>query len=262
MSTTVLSTIDSRGVATLTLNRPDKHNAFNGELIAELYDLLLQLEGYEAVRLIVLTGAGKSFSAGADLAHMQRMATAGPEENLQDTRAVARCLRKLAEFGKPVIARVNGNAFGGGVGLIACADIAIASDQAKFSLSEVKLGLAAAIISPYVIAAVGTRQAKRLLLTAASLTAQEAAQLGLLHGCVSAKELDQAVENQIELLLQGGPLAQQASKKLLAEISTLDKNRDFTEAHTAALLANLRMSPEGREGLSAFLEKRKPHWIK
>lgn len=261
MSSTVLTHVDARGIATITLNRPEKHNAFNAELIAALHAALEQLEQNDAARVAILTGAGPSFCAGGDLEHMQRMAAASEAENFEDALNVARCLRQLDEFPKPLIARVNGNAFGGGVGLIACADIAIASNQAKFSLSEVRLGLAAATISPYVIAAIGARQMRRLVLTAASVTAEEAARIGLLHECIDPSQLDQRVEAQLGLLLQGGPQAQQASKKLIREISASNsKDRDFIAAHTAKLLAQLRTSKEGREGLEAFLQKRKPDW--
>lgn len=261
MSSTVLTTIDPRGVATVMLNRPDKHNAFNAELIATLHEALEQLESNQSVRAMVLTGAGKSFCAGGDLEHMKQMGAASEADNFSDALAVARCLRKLDEFSKPVIGRINGNAFGGGVGLIACVDIAVATAQAKFSLSEVRLGLAAATISPYVMAAIGTRQIRRLLLTAASIDATEAQHINLIHQLVDAQQLDQAVEQQIELILQGSPAAQQASKKLLREISAFSPaDRDLIAARTAKLLAQLRTSEEGREGLQAFLEKRKPDW--
>lgn len=261
MSSTVFTDIDPRGIATLTLNRPDKHNAFNAELIGSLHEALVRLEHDPAVRIAVLTGAGTSFCAGGDLEHMRQMAISGEMENFGDALSVTRCLRKLDEFAKPLIARVNGNAFGGGIGLIACADIAVGASHAKFSLSEVKLGLAAATISPYVVAAIGARHARRLVLTAASFDAEEAVRLSLLHQHVDAAQLDEAVERQIKLLLQGGPNAQQASKKLFREMAAPNsEDRDLIAAHTAKLLAELRTSEEGREGLQAFLEKRKPDW--
>lgn len=263
MPSTILLTIDPRGVATVMLNRPERHNAFNAELINALHGTLTQLQNDQRVRIVVLTGVGASFSAGADLEHMQRMGRAGEAENYHDALAVAHCLRRLDEFGKPIIARVNGHAFGGGIGLIACADIAIAGSQARFSLSEVKFGLVAATISPYVIAAIGQRQARRLLLTAAGFDAGQALQLGLIHRHIDAQQLDQAVEQEIELLLQGGPVAQQASKKLVRELAgDTSEQRDLLMARTARLLAQLRTSDEGREGLRAFLEKRKPDWAR
>ena len=261
MPSSVLLTLDPRGIATVMLNRPDKHNAFDADLIGNLHDTFAQLEDDNTVRAVVLTGAGKSFCAGADLEHMQRMSAATESENFSDAMVVARCMRKLDEFSKPVVARINGNAFGGGIGLIACADIAIASSAAKFTLSEVRLGLAAAVISPYVLAALGPRSARRLLLTAATFDCDEALQLGLIHQHVDGEQLDQAVDQQVALLLQGGPAAQQASKKLLREASSLtSEDRDMIAARTAKVLARLRKSTEGREGLQAFLQKRKPDW--
>lgn len=261
MSTTVLLAIDPRGIATVMLNRPERHNAFNAELIATLHDTLLQLGNDANIRIVVLTGAGASFSAGGDLQHMLQIGKASDTENFSDALAVARCLRTLDELPKPVITRVNGDAFGGGVGLVACADIAIASTQAKFRLPEVRLGLAAAAISPYIVPAIGPRQARRLVLTAASFTASQAMQFGLIHQHVDAQQLDQAIEREIELLLQGGPLAQQVSKKLIREVSiNAPDQRDLSTARTARALAQLRSSDEGREGLNAFLEKRKPNW--
>jgi len=261
MSSTVLITVDPRGIATVMLNRPEKHNAFNAELVSTLHDTLQQLDNDQSVRAVVLTGAGKSFCAGADLEHMKQMGAAPEADNFSDAMALARCLRTLDELGKPVIARINGNAFAGGVGLVCCADVAIATSQAKFSLPEVRIGLIAATISPYVVAAIGTRQARRLLITAASIDAAEARRINLIHDIVDAQQLDQGVEQQIELVLQGGLQAQQASKKLLREIAGLSsEERDLAAARTAKLLARIRTSDEAREGLQAFLQKRKPDW--
>ena len=261
LQTTVLRTTDPRGVTTIMLNRPDKHNALNIELITALHSTLLEVEQDSSVRIVVLTGAGNSFCAGADLTHMQRMSTAPDSENFSDALALARCLRKLNELNKPVIARVNGNAFGGGLGLIACCDIAIASNQAKFCFSEVKLGLAAATIAPYVITALGARLTCRLLLTAANFNAAQAQATGLLHDITDAQQLDVRIEAELNLLLQGGPIAQQACKELIREVLGLtSEERDLQMARTARLLARLRTGPEAREGLQAFLEKRKPDW--
>lgn len=261
MSSTILVTIDPRGVATVMLNRPDKHNAFNGELIASLHDTLIQLENNTGVRVVVITGAGQSFCAGGDLDHMQRMSTAGEDDNFKDAIAIARCLRKLEELNKPVLARINGNAFGGGVGLICCADIAIASTQARFALSEVRLGIAPAVIAPFVLAAVGQRQMRRMMLTAAAITAEQAVDIGLIHRHIDAQHLDNAVEQEIELLLQGAPGAQQTGKRLIRELSGFStEQRDTLAARNAKVLAQLRAGTEGREGLLAFVEKRKPDW--
>lgn len=261
MPATILLTIDPRGVATLMLNRPEKHNTFNAELIASLHDALTQLEADSRVRVVVITGAGVSFCAGADLEHMQRVSSAGDEENFKDALSIARCMRKLEELNKPVLARVNGPAFGGGVGLICCADIAIASSDARFCMSEVRLGIAPAVIAPFVIAAIGQRQARRLMLTATSLTAEQAQNIGLIHRHIDAQQLDRAIEQEIELLLQGAPLAQQAGKRLFREIAgSTGEQRDTLAARSARLLAQLRTSGEGRAGLQAFVEKRKPEW--
>jgi len=261
MPTSVILTLDPRGVATVMLNRPDKHNALDPNMFNGLHDTFLQLADDNSVRIVVLTGAGKSFCAGADLAHMQRLRDANESENFSDAMAVARCMRTIDEFSKPVIARINGNAFGGGVGLVACCDIAIAVSRAKYCLSEVRLGLAAAVISPYLLAAIGQRHARRLLLTAKTFDAAEAAKIGLIHEYVDEQELDKAVDQQLDLLLQGGTEAQQASKRLLRDVSYLTpEDRDLIAARTAKTLARLRKSDEGREGIDAFLQKRKPSW--
>ncbi len=261
MPSSVIVTLDPRGVATVMLNRPDKHNALDLQIFDGLHDAFAQLAENNTVRAVVLTGAGKSFCAGADITHMQHMSEASETDNFNDAMVVARCMRTINEFSKPVIARINGNAFGGGVGLIACVDIAIATSSAKFTLSEVKLGLAAAVISPYILSAIGQRQARRLMLTAATFGSEEAKQLGLIHQHINDQELDQAIDQQLSLLLEGGPAAQQASKRLLHEISNLNsEDRDMITARTAKTLARLRKSPEGREGVQAFLQKRKPNW--
>lgn len=261
MSDIVAIHVDHRGVATLTLNRPDKRNAFDAETIGALHEGIDRVEQDDDVRVVVLTGAGTSFCAGADIDHMQRMGAASERENFEDALALARCLHKLDACDKPVIARVNGHAFGGGVGLIACADIAIACGTSKFALSEVRLGLVAAAISPYVVAAIGTRQMRRLALTGEIFDAEQALRLQLIHQHASAGQLDAEIERQIALLLQGGPIAQQASKRMIRDVAGhTPKQRDFLATHTAKLLARLRRSEEADEGLQAFLQKRKPNW--
>lgn len=255
----ITSEIDARGVATLTLNRPDKHNALDGATMRELHAALVAIEGNPQVRLVVLTGAGASFCAGADIAHMRSMMGATEQQNVDDALLLVRCLRTLDELDRPVIARVNGNVFGGGVGLVACADIAIGSDVAKFALTEVRLGIVPAAISPYVIAAIGGRHARRLFLTAAPFDAHEARDIGLLHFTTTAEQLDATVATQVDLLLRGGPEALRAAKKLVGRVSQFAE-RDALGEETARLLARLRVSAEGREGLSAFLERRKPAW--
>lgn len=258
--TLIALTTSPNGVATLTLNRPDKHNALDGQMLRQLHDALVEIENDEKVRAVVLTGAGASFCAGADIAHMRSMLGATEQQNVDDAMLLARCLRALDELPQPVIARINGNVFGGGVGLVACADIAVAVTTAKFALTEVRLGIVPAAISPYVVAAVGPRQARRLFLTAVPFEATEAQTLNLVHFTASAEELDAAVQQQVELVLRGGPAALRAAKALVRNVSPAT-DRDDLAGETARLLARLRVSPEGKEGLSAFLERRKPGWV-
>jgi methylglutaconyl-CoA hydratase len=255
----ITTNVDQRGVATLTLNRPDKHNALDGATMGELHAALIAVESNAAVRVVVLTGAGASFCAGADIAHMRSMMGASEQQNVEDALLLARCLRTLDELDRPVIARVNGNVFGGGVGLVACADIAIGASGAKFALTEVRLGIVPAAISPYVVAAIGPRQARRLFLTAAPFDASEAQALGLLHFTAGPETLDAKIAEQVDLILRGGPEALRAAKKLVRGVTHFT-DREAVGEETARLLARLRVSPEGREGLSAFLERRKPGW--
>ncbi len=253
--------IDSRGIATLTLNRPQKHNALDGETLQQFHDALVEIGNDSDVRAVVLTGAGASFCAGADIAHMRSMLGASELQNVDDALLLARCLRALDELPQPVIARVNGNVFGGGLGLVACADIAIAVTDARFALTEVRLGIVPAAISPYIIDAIGPRQARRLFLTAAPFDASEAQSLDLVHFTTPPEQLDAAVEEQIDLLLRGGPGALRAAKKLVRTV-VQSSDRDALSEQSARLLAQLRVSDEGREGLSAFLERRNPGWMK
>lgn len=254
-------TTDDRGVATLTLNRPEKHNALDGQMLRELHDALLRVDADTQIRAVILTGAGASFCAGADIAYMRSMMNASEQENVDDALLLANCLRSLDELSKPVIARVNGNAFGGGVGLVACADIVVALASAKFALTEVRLGLVPATISPYVIRAIGPRQARRLFLTAAAFDATEAQTLQLIHLVAPEDDLDAQVETQLDYVLRGGPAALKAAKKLVRDVLS-HAGRDQLARETASLLASLRVSAEGKEGLSAFLERRPPNWRK
>lgn len=246
-------------VARLRMNRPELHNAFDAMLIAALTGALEGLAGDDEIRVVVLEGDGPSFSAGADLNWMRGMASASEAENREDALALARLMRTLDELPKPTIARVHGAAFGGGVGLVACCDIAIATPEAKFGLTESKLGLLPAVISPYVIAAIGARQARRWFATGELFDAATALQIGLLHGVVPTGELDAAVERQIALLLKAGPQASAQAKALVRRVAG-QSDRDRLDADNASLIAHLRVSPEGQEGLSAFLEKRKARW--
>lgn len=250
-------------VARVALDRPQVHNAFDDALVAELTEALGKLDRDPAVRCIVLTGNGSTFSAGADLNWMRGMARASEAENRNDSERLAALMRTLNTLAKPTLARVNGSAYGGGVGLVACCDIAIATDTAKFGLTEVKLGLVPAVISPYVVAAIGARQARRLFVTGEIFDAAYAQRIGLVHEAVAASALDETVDRVLHWLAKGGPLAQREAKHLALELGgALERNSGQTDMKNAALIARLRVSPEGQEGLTAFLDKRPPNWAK
>jgi methylglutaconyl-CoA hydratase len=251
------------GIAHLTLDRPHVHNAFDDALIEELTAALRQLDADSAIRAVVLGGSGSTFSAGADLHWMRAMASAGEAENHADALRLATLMRTLDELGKPTLARVHGPAYGGGVGLIACCDIAIGVPEAKFALSEVKLGLVPAVISPYVVAAIGVRQARRLFLSGEIFDAAEAQRIGLLHTVVPGTALDDALARQLHWLRKGGPRAQAEAKALLRRRSAGNGAHDpeAVDHDNAARIARLRVSPEGREGMQAFLDKRPPRWV-
>lgn len=260
MTASVLSS-DHAGVRTLAMHRPEVHNAFDDALIAELTAAVEAAGRDSAVRAIVLTGSGASFSAGADLNWMRGMAKASEQENRDDSLRLARLMRSLQFCPKPTLARVNGAAYGGGVGLVACCDIAIGVDGAKFGLTEVKLGLAPAVISPYVVAAIGLRQARKLFLTGEVFDAAEAQRSGLLHQVVASAALDDTVAFALKLLAKAGPGAQREAKQLAFRMGGLDEAAAERADHdNAALIARLRVSPEGQEGLTAFLDKRAPAW--
>ncbi|MDH3762311.1 MAG: enoyl-CoA hydratase/isomerase family protein [Gammaproteobacteria bacterium] len=253
--------IDKRGVGSIILDRPEQHNAFDDALIGELIEIIDRLAGDDSVRIVVLRAEGKSFSAGADLNWMRRMADYDQDQNLADALQLAELMRCLNALPKPVIARVQGAAFGGGVGLVACCDIALASDRALFSLSEVKLGLIPAVISPYVVRAIGERAARRYMLSAERFDAREAGLLGLVHEVVEHEALDSSLESMLETLLDCGPGAQAAAKDLILDVAAKTIDRALIE-NTARRIATVRASDEGREGLNAFLEKRRPDWVK
>lgn len=261
---TVSVALTVRGaIADVRLNRPGVHNAFDDTLIAELTATLQTVDADPAIRAVVLSGEGASFSAGADLNWMRSMAQASEADNRADSLKLAALMRTLNYLSKPTIARVNGAAYGGGVGLVACCDIAIGVDTAKFSLSEVKLGLVPAVISPYVIAAIGARQARRLFITGEVFEANEARRIGLLHEAVPAAELDAAVDRSLHWLGKGGPLAQAEAKRLaLAMAGMTDGDQRTLDERNAALIARLRVSEEGQHGLGAFLDKRAPDWAR
>lgn len=260
MSETILSEIDN-GIGIITLNRPERHNAFDDVLIQELSAALADMNGNPAVRVVVLSSTGKSFCAGADLNWMKRAAGYGPEESRRDAAGLAGLLRTLNEMRKPTIARVQGPAYGGGVGLVAACDIAIAAFDAQFALTEVKLGIIPAVISPYVITAIGERKARRYMLTAERFSAAEAYRIGLVHEIVPGQEeLDEAVGEIVDALLDNSPAAIGACKDLIKAVAGRPVT-DEVVADTAARIARARASEDGREGMAAFLEKRKPRWV-
>jgi methylglutaconyl-CoA hydratase len=256
----ILTEIDA-GVGIITLNRPERHNAFDDALIGELSAAIDLMAAEPAVRVLVISSTGKSFCAGADLNWMKSAAGYSTEENLRDSRALADMLRRLAQCPKPTIARVQGPAYGGGVGVVACCDVAIGTFDVQFSLTEVKLGIIPAVISPHVIAAIGERYARRYMLTAERFSAAEAYRIGLLHEIVvDDAALDEAVGEIVNALLKNGPRALAECKALISAVAWKPLTPEVVE-DTALRITRMRASPEGREGMSAFLEKRKPNWI-
>jgi methylglutaconyl-CoA hydratase len=248
------------GVATVTLNRPDVRNAFNDEVIAELAGVFAQLGERVEVRCIVLAGNGPAFCAGADLNWMKRMASYTHEQNVDDARSLATMLRVLYKCPKPTIARVQGDVYAGGMGLVAACDIAVSVDTANYCLSEVKLGLIPATISPYVIRAMGARAAHRYFLTAERFSAAEAHRIGFVHEVVKAGELDAKVSELAQALVNAGPAAAKACKELVHDVADREIDHVLVEK-TVKGIADIRVSDEGREGIQSFLGKRKPSWI-
>lgn len=247
-------------VATIWMNRPDLHNAFDETLIAELTAACIALEDDKDVRVVILAGRGKSFSAGADLNWMKRAANNGLDDNLNDARALAGMLRSIAEMSKPTIARVQGAALGGGMGLAAACDIAVASSKAVFATSEVKFGIIPSAISPYVLRAIGARQAYRYFQSAERIDAGRARDIGLVHETVEPEQLDAKVKEIVDVLIQGGPLSQAAAKDLIRAVDGRPINDNLVE-DTAHRIAHLRTTAEACEGIGAFLDKRQPNWI-
>jgi len=256
----VITEIDSDGIARVTLNNPSKHNAFDDQIITQLTEAFNAVAANSTVRVMVLASEGKSFSAGADLDWMKRMANYSYAENLQDARALAQMLQTLKTMPQPTIARIQGAVFGGAVGLVSCCDIAVAATDATFSLSEVKIGLVPATISPYVIDAIGARAARRYFMTAEHFSAQTAKHIGLISEVIGAENLDEQVGLLIDVLLANGPEAVITSKQLVADINGQSIGPDLIE-HTCKMIAKIRVSEQGQEGLQAFLAKRKPHWL-
>jgi methylglutaconyl-CoA hydratase len=247
-------------IAIVTLNRPEVHNAFNETLIAELTRALKALDRDESVRAVVLTGAGESFCAGADLNWMRKMAAFSPAENLADVRALATMLATLNGLSKPTLARAHGNVFGGGVGLVACCDIALAELNAIFAFSEARLGLIPATISPYVIAAIGARAARRYFLTGERFTAAEAFRIGLLHDLTTPAELDARINEVLGFLVTAGPRAQTEGKELIRAVANRPIDAKIV-ANTARRMARIRTTREAKEAIAAFLGKRRASWV-
>lgn len=257
---TIITEVDG-AVGLITLNRADRHNALDETLIAELTDGLLALEANPEVRIVVLSASGKSFCAGTDLNWIKRAAHQSAEENLQDTQALARLLATLNGLAKPTVARIQGSAYGGGAGLIAACDIAVATYDALFAFTDVKLGLIPGVISPYLLAAIGPRYARRYLLSSERISAAEAYRIGLVHEIVPSEEqLDEAVGEILDSLLKGGPQAQGECKALLQAVAGQPIDETTVE-ETVQRTARVHRSAEGHEGLTAFLEKRRADWI-
>ena len=247
-------------VAYIWLNRPELHNAFNTQVIEELHHCFTQLNDRDDVRVVILAGRGKSFSAGADLNWMKHAGQASQAENEADALKLATMLHSLATLKQPTIARVHGIAFGGGMGLTSACDICIASTDAKFATSEVRLGLAPSTISPYVIRAIGVRQASRYFLTAERISAEQALNIGLAHEITTADELDHKVDEIVQALLLGGPEAQAASKQLIQLVDQKELTQQLL-LQTAQHIAHVRQGSEAKDGLNAFLNKQSPTWI-
>ena len=260
MNFTSLEIVQQQHLATIWLNRPDVRNAFDEHSIAELTCAFRALEQDRAVRVIVLAARGTAFSAGADLNWMKRVASYTEEQNRADAQALAEMLHTIYQSSKPTIARVHGDCYAGGNGLVAACDIAIAADSVTFCLTEVRLGLIPATIGPYVIRAMGERAAHRYFLTAERFDAAEAYRMGYVHQVVPADALDEAVTRMTHHLLAGSPHAIDESKRLIREIAGVTIDHDLI-ADTARRIGEVRVAPDGREGVAAFLEKRKPSWL-
>ncbi len=248
----------SGGVTTITLARPEVRNALNDEVMHRIESVLDQIEQESATRVVVVTGAGKAFSAGADLNAMQKIATATQEENERDAMRMGALFHRIASFPKPIVGRVNGPAMGGGVGLVAACDVVVAADSAFFAFSEVRLGLVPAVISPFCVQRLGAATARRLFLTGQRIDAAEARRLGLVDEVSSAEGLNEAVERITGDIIKGGPEALAEAKRLIDEVN--GQKPEQVLGYTARCIAHLRASPEAAEGMSAFLEKRPASW--
>jgi methylglutaconyl-CoA hydratase len=253
-----LERTDEGDVATVTLARTDSHNALNSALIAELTRCFEEISDDEQVRVVVLAGEGRSFCAGADVGYMRETAAFAYEENLEDARRLAMMFWTIDECPKPVVAKVQGAAMGGGAGLVAVADVTVVDAETRFAFSEVRLGIAPATIAPFVVRKIGVSHSRSLFLTGERFGAERAREIGLAHEVVPSDELGAAVEAKVEELLSGGPLAQATIKALLRRLETAEPME--TPGLTARVISELRTGEEGQEGLAAFLEKREPRW--
>lgn len=256
---TILFSKEDR-VARIVFNRPDVHNAFDSLMISELDDAFEKAKADQSIRVVVLTGEGKSFCAGADINWLREVIHYTYEQNLEESLNLAEVLHKIYTLPKPTVAMVNGTAIGGGNGFLSACDIAVAAEGAIFGLSEVKIGLVPAAISPYVIRRIGEGKAREFFLTGKRISAQEALEIGLVNEVVPLEKLRKKVEEIVALLLSSGPKAMASCKELIQEIPVMS----FEEAkeYTAKMIADLRVSEEGQEGMAAFMEKRKPKWVK
>ncbi|SDF97989.1 methylglutaconyl-CoA hydratase [Limimonas halophila] len=259
MTQDILSVAHDNGVAWVTIDRPEVRNAFDDHLIAELTATLRELDGRADVRAVVLAGAGKHFSAGADLTWMQRMASFGWDDNFADSQALGELMHTLNTLAQPTLARVQGAAVGGGLGLVACCDIAVASDRAVFALTEVKLGLIPAVIAPYVVTAIGERAARRYAVTGERFDAHRAHDLGLVQEVVPEAELDTYLATILDTLRENGPQAMRGAKRLMRDVARVPIDAELRR-ETARRIADQRASAEGQEGVAAFLNKRTPSW--
>lgn len=261
MSELYIKEQDERGVVTITLNRPEIHNAFNDELISGLTEEFKSMENDESVRLVILTGAGKSFCAGADLNWMKKMVDYSEQENFSDSMNLANMFEAMNSFTKPLIGKVNGAALGGGSGLVAVCDHVIVHESAKLGFTEVRLGLVPAVISPYVMAKIGHSNSRTLFLTGERFDANKAKEIGLAHQVSLARYFNKDVEDCVEQFLKAGPEAQRMAKRLIYGVEDRIGHKNSQKEFTCKTIAQMRISKEGQEGMNALLEKRKPKWL-
>ncbi len=260
MSYSTILFLKEKFIGKIILNRPEIHNAFNDLMISELNFALDQIERDSEIRVVVITGAGESFCAGADLNWMKRVKDWSYERNYEDALMVAELMERIYTFPKPLITRVNGTTIGGGTGIVAASDISIASENAIFGLAEVKIGLVPSVISPYLIKRCGERVCREIFLTGERISARKALEFGLVNYVVPKEELDKKVEEIVKMLLSSGPNAMKMCKELIKRVSETPISE--VKSYTADIIAKIRISEEGQEGISSFLEKRKPKWVK